>query len=195
LIVLDTLSALWPVQNENDAGEVQAALMPLWTLMEQCAVLGVHHLKKGDGAEGTGSRGSGALPGFVDTIMELRRHDPTDQKCRKRIITGYGRDDETPGEIVIELDKESNEYRGLGDRHAMKCDEIKRTIRSILPLVRPGMSYDEIKAAWPDDEKFPRKAIILESLAKGADCREWTRDGTGKKASPYRYWLPTDQAD
>jgi AAA domain-containing protein len=189
LIVFDTLSALWPVANENDAGEVQAALMPLWNLASKFAVLLVHHLKKGDGTEGTGSRGSGALPGFVDTIMELRRHDPNDRQCRKRVITGYGRDEETPAEVVVELDPETNEYRCLGDRKSMKREEIRQTILTILPRERPGLTLDEIKESWPEGE-FPRKGEMLQTLADGAEEHgDWTRDGTGKKGNPYRYFL------
>ncbi len=188
LIVLDTLSALWPVWDENDAGKVQAALMPLWRLTKRSAVLTVHHLKKGDGQEATGSRGSGALPSFVDTIIELRRHDSSDRQSRKRVITGYGRDDETPAELVIELDATTNEYRSLGDRKGMRREEIKRTVARVLPTERPGMTLDEIKEAWPDDET-PTKSAMLDALADGADGRDWTRDGTGKKGSPYRYFV------
>jgi hypothetical protein len=193
LIVLDTLSALWPVVDENDAGKVQAALMPLWKLTERSAVLAVHHLKKGDGQEATGSRGSGALPGFVDTIIELRRHDSSNRRSRKRVITGYGRDDETPAELVIELDATTNEYCGLGDRKGMRREEIKRTVATVLPTERPGLTLDEIKEAWPDDET-PTKAAMLEALAEGAERGDWTRDGTGKKGSPYRYFVPSERA-
>jgi hypothetical protein len=192
LIVLDTISALWPVHNENDAGEVQAALMPLWNLTERSAVLLAHHLKKADGAEATGSRGSGALTGFVDTIVEFRRHDPRNRHCRKRIITGYGRDDETPAELVVELDAETNEYRSRGDRKAMKREEIKRTLFTILPTDRPGFTLEEIKEAWPEED-FSRKAIVLETLAEGAERGDWTRDGTGKKGHPYRYFVPSSK--
>lgn len=190
LIVLDTISALWPVRDENDAAKVTEALMPLWNLIERSAVLLVHHLKKGDGPEGTGSRGSGALPGFVDTIMELRRHDAQDRHSRKRIIAGYGRDEETPAEIVVELDGQTNEYRGLGDRKGAKRQEIKRTLFTVLPTERPGMTLDEIKEAWPDDQK-PTKATMLDALHEGADGGAWIQDGTGKKGDPYRYHVPS----
>jgi hypothetical protein len=192
LVVLDTISALWPVKNENDAGEVQAALMPLWTLTTRSAVLLVHHLNKADGQEGTGSRGSGALPAFVDTIMELRRFDPSGRHCRKRIITSYGRDEETPAEILIELDAQTNEYRALGDRKGAKRDEIKRTLFATLPTDRPGMTWDEIKEAWPDDE-VPTKTTMLDALHQGADRGDWIRDGTGRKGSPYRFHVPSEK--
>jgi hypothetical protein len=194
LVVLDTISALWPVRNENDAPEVQAALMPLWSISERSAVLVSHHLKKGDGAEATGSRGSGALPGFVDTIMELRRADASNVESRKRVITAYGRDDETPPELVIELDATTNEYRSLGDRKGARLEEAKRTVLKLLPSEAPGMTLEEIKENWGVDE-FPRKGTMLNILAEGADRGEWTRVGEGRKGSPYRYFVPPAPAD
>lgn len=192
LVIFDTLSALWPVYNENDAGEVQAALMPLWNLVEHSALLLVHHLKKGDGAEATGSRGSGALPGFVDTIMELRRHDAQDRHSRKRVIAGYGRDEETPAEIVVELDETTNEYRGLGDRKGAQREEIRRTLSALLPTEPPGMTYEEITEAWPDD-KTPTKTAMLAALREGEEHGDWTQDGTGKKGSPYRFHVSNEK--
>jgi hypothetical protein len=193
LVVFDTISALWPVREENDAGAVQAALMPLWTLTKVSALLLVHHLKKGDGLEGTGSRGSGALPSFVDTIMELRRDDPHDRTSRRRTITAYGRDEETPAELIIELDSETNEYRGLGDRKGVKRDEIRRILFSILPTERPGFTFEKIQDTWPEDE-FPRKAAMLDALAAGVERGDWIRDGTGRKNQPYQYHVPAGSA-
>jgi hypothetical protein len=104
LVVLDTISSFWPVQKENDAGEVQSALMPLWQITDAgVATLLVHHLHKSDGGEATASRGSGAPPAFVDVIVELRRHDPNDLKDRRRVLTAVGRFDDTPPELVVEL--------------------------------------------------------------------------------------------
>jgi hypothetical protein len=73
VLAIDTLAKLWPVRDENDASQVDEALMPLWGVDPRAAVLLSHHLRKGDGAEATGSRGSGALTAFVETIVELRR--------------------------------------------------------------------------------------------------------------------------
>lgn len=112
LVVFDTLAKLWPVREENDAGSVDDALMPLWHLTKAGAgVLLIHHLRKSGGAEYTGSRGSGALSAFPDIVMELTRFDATDAKSRKRALRAKGRYDETPDEMVIEL--VDGEYRAL----------------------------------------------------------------------------------
>jgi hypothetical protein len=88
MVVFDTLSNLWPVKNENDASEVQAALMPLRALTTSGrSLFAVHHLTKAGGAEATASRGSGALAAFVDVILELRRLDPNDPTNRQRVVS------------------------------------------------------------------------------------------------------------
>jgi hypothetical protein len=104
LVVFDTLAKLWPVREENDAGDVDDALMPLWDVTKAGAgVLMIHHLRKSGGSEYTGSRGSGALSAFPDIVIELTRFDATDVKSRKRALRAKGRYEETPDELVIEL--------------------------------------------------------------------------------------------
>jgi len=189
LVVFDTLSALWPVADENDAAQVQAALTPLHQINEMAALLLVHHVRKSDGAEATASRGSGALPAFVDTIVELRRHDPQDKSSRKRVLTGYGRWDETPAELVIELDQDAKEYRDCGDRQQDRLHTVKGIIRGVLPRERPGMAYADLRCEdhWPD--RVPTKATILDALDSGFGEGLWIRDGNGKKGSPFTYWV------
>jgi hypothetical protein len=33
---------------------------------------------------------------------------------------------------------------------------------------------------------------MLDALHEGTDRGEWIRDGTGKKGSPYRFFVPSD---
>jgi hypothetical protein len=153
LVVFDTLANLWPVKDENSAAEVGAALAVLHKLTAGRSVLLVHHLRKSDGAEGTGSRGSGALAGFVDVIVELRRQKPSaDPSQRKRVLSGYGRYDAIPTEWVIEL-TEGNPSR---DREGADC-------RSHFVAVGEGGSR-------PDRDGALRQAILgllSEAAAEG----------------------------
>lgn len=104
LVVFDTLAKLWPVQEENDAGAVDAALMCLWEVTRAGAgVLLIHHLRKSGGQEYTGSRGSGALSAFPDILIELTRFDAAEPRSKKRVLRAKGRYEETPDELVIEL--------------------------------------------------------------------------------------------
>lgn len=191
LIVFDTLANLWPVRDENDASGVQTALMPLHGIIESCAMLLVHHTRKSDGQEATAARGSGALSGFVDTILEFRRYSPKDRHDRKRVITGYGRHDETPGELVIELADGAYDQCG-GDRQHVGQKDVLETIRGILPESAPGLTGDQIMDLWPDEEK-PNRNRFYAALNYGFDGGLFGRVGEGKKGSPHTYWLATPQ--
>ncbi len=187
LIVFDPLVNLWPVRDENDASQVQAALMPLHKIAERPALLLIHHNRKGDGQEATATRGSGALPGFVDIIMEMRRYDPANRKDRKRVLTGYGRYDETPEELVIELTEQG--YEAQGDRRAASCRDLTAVLLEVLPTSSPGLTKEEIVEEWPGDSS-PKAQRLTDALNSGAEMGKWQRDGKGYKGNPFRFWRP-----
>jgi hypothetical protein len=189
LVVFDTISNLWPVRDENDAGEVQAALMPLHRLTTKAAILLVHHLRKGDGSEATGLRGSGALPAFADTILEVRRFDATQRHDRRRVLTGYGRDDDTPLQMVLELREDGSGYDATGDVMQARQDELRARILKILPAEAPGWDYDAIRANWPTPPP-PGRQALLAALRHGTQANAWVRLGAGTKGSPHTFHLP-----
>src|SRR5262249_33966311 len=147
----DTLANLWPVRDENDAAGVQTALMPLHQLTDRASLLLTHHTRKSDGQEATASRGSGALPAFVDTIIELRRHSPTHRQDHRRVLTAYGRHDETPPEVVVELTDEG--YVALGSRDDLATQAVAAVVESLLPAAPPGLTSDAILEKWPGETK------------------------------------------
>ncbi len=190
LIVFDPLVDLWPVKDENDASQMQAALMPLRQLTGangETALFLIHHTRKGDGQEATASRGSGVLTAFVDTIIELRRFDASERSDRRRVLTAYGRDDETPEEVVIELAVGASGYVEHGDRNQVVTRDLESTLCRMLPSAPPGWSIDEIKERW-EEGPFPRRQRVLDALREGTENGFWRRVGTGVKSSPYTYW-------
>jgi hypothetical protein len=189
LVCFDTLAALSPCDDENDAAKMLAALTPLQLLTEAgAAVLLVHHPRKGDGGEGQASRGSGALPGFVDIIVEMRRVRSTDRANRQRELTAYSRFDETPAELVIELADDGTGYRSLGspadaDRHGRW-----QAIGEQLPGAAPGKTPEELLADWPAEGTKPAKRTLEMDLKQGAEVGRWSMGGAGRKGDPYRFW-------
>jgi hypothetical protein len=189
LVVLDTLGNLWPVKDENNAAEVQEALMPLRLTSAGRALLLVHHLSKGDASEGKGSRGSGALMAFVDVLVEFRRFKADDRTDRRRVMSAWGRYDETPAELVVELTEHG--YQEQGDRETAANAEIVAKVLSLLPSVPPGITIDEIAGEWPEDQN-PRRDRLLNVLRAGAipdggGRQLWTRNGSGKRGDPYLF--------
>jgi AAA domain len=72
LLLIDPLAAFLP-GSENHAGSMLEALTPLQRLTSRrLSVLTMHHPSKGDPPIGQAARGSGALTGFADIVIEMR---------------------------------------------------------------------------------------------------------------------------
>lgn len=188
LVILDTFGAMAPYTNENDAAEMMAALMPLHAITQGGAgLLLIHHPRKGDADEGQASRGSGALPGFVDTIIELRRFDKKDRSDTRRVLTTYSRFDESPPETVIELTDVG--YITRGSRKEARMADRAGVLVDILPSELPGMTVSEVRKAWGDEQETdpPSERTLRTDLQAGLPKGRWRRDGAGKSRDPYTY--------
>jgi hypothetical protein len=115
VVVFDTLSKMWPCREENDAGQVEESLMPLWSMCkEDVSVLLIHHSRKSGGEQFVGARGSGGLSAFVDILLEFKLPPGGGVKESKRLIEGKGRyGDDTPASLLAEL--RNGNYVGMGD--------------------------------------------------------------------------------
>lgn len=185
LVIFDTLPSAWPVLNENDAGETLDALTPLRALAAAGAgVLLVAHPRKGDGDQATATRGSGAITGFVDVIIELRRANPQDPTDPQRTLRCYGRFESTPPELVIELGDDG--FRVIGTIAQARDADVMATIASLLPTNDPGVTREHLLTRWPNEPK-PGKTRIGELLSGGVRDGRWSQSGTGRRNDPFRY--------
>jgi len=185
LIVVDTLAAFWGVDDENDAPKAVNALLPLQTLAQQLgvAVLLVHHLRKTPGEDGTAHRGSGAIVGAVDIAVEMSR-DP--QKSNRRRLTALSRFDETPPQVVIEL--EGGTYQSKGSPEAVSRAEVKERVLGSLP----GSDEEPIERDVLLEQLDPKPSTsllkeVLRGLVEDEELVE--RLGAGRRGDPYRYRL------
>lgn len=189
LVVLDTFARLSPCEDENDSSKMQRALNPLHEIAEAGAgVLIVHHLRKSAAGLGQGARGSGALPAFVDILIEFRPFDPARfREDRRRVLAGLGRTDETPAQLVIELTTEG--YRVVGSKTEAKKQDRLQQIAAVLPDEPPGMTVDEVHRAHPDTLSVP---TIKRGLKAGAEKGWFVISGDGVSADPFRYCKKPD---
>ncbi len=194
LVVIDTLPSVWPTVNENDASEVLEAIGPLRDLSEAgAAVLIVMHPRKGGGGEATATRGSGALPGFVDVIVELRRHNAEDSHDRRRLLTAYGRFDGIPPETVIELTESG--YAIIGERAEVRAADEQTIILNLLPADGLGLDAETIREQWPAEPTIGLRRL-RGLLNHGAEQHKWRRRGMGVKGDPYTFTrLPAGAGD
>lgn len=189
LVVFDPLANFMPGE-ENVAGAMLEFLMPLAALTKQnVAVLLLHHPRKMDGTEGRASRGSGALPGYVDILMEMRRAQ-AGPDTRIRVLSAYSRYEATPGELLIELATDNSGYRVVGSRRDLYASDLRHRLQEVLASAPHGLTSEEIRQAWPEHDTAPSLRTLEKFLHEGLE-KQWDRSGSGSKGSPYRYILRT----
>jgi len=198
LVVFDTLSKMWPTREENDAGQVEEALMPLWNISNAgTAILLVHHMRKSEGQQFVGARGSGGLSAFVELLIEFRR-STDNPKDPKRILQAVGRYAATPLKLLCEL--QHGKYVGLGDPD----DAIPDERQSQGPIWKNDLMkcLEETGAEWMTceavvkalaekrQEKAKKVSDVRDVLDKWINGGELERQGEGKKGDPYLYRIP-----
>jgi hypothetical protein len=174
LVVVDTLSTFWGIADENDNAQVGRNLTPLLNLAREtgCVVLLVHHERKAGGDGGRGIRGGSALLALVDQALTLDRSGPDN----RRVLRSLGRYEETPRDLVLELD--GNNYRALGTPEDVGQDAAKRKVWDALSSVAQDVPTLAKKAGLTDNAT--RKAL------KDLD-EEVVREGRGVKGDPHKY--------
>jgi hypothetical protein len=159
------------------------------------AVLLLHHPKKGEAAEGEAARGSGALSAFADVLIELECRTARAGDDRRRVLRGFSRYDETPRELVIELNAEGTDYTARGDA---RQDEFKANwsrLEAALTGAAGKLTRREIAARWPEAAEPPAKTSLRRRLGEAVRRGLVRCEGAGSRESPLRYWLPrTEEA-
>ncbi len=149
----------------------------------------IHHLRKSDGAEGTGSRGSGALAGFVDVIAELRRPKQSQGGGEtRRVLSAVGRAPGIPSEWVVELKDGKFERVPEEDRRAGPSEEETRVCewRETIPAIlqsEDDLTADEI---W---DRLPARLRVnqarFKSLLPAELGKLWVRKGNQRAGFTY----------
>jgi hypothetical protein len=176
LIVLDTFSAFWRIENENDAAEMTRVVKPLLQLARESGscVLLIHHARKSEGSHGDEIRGSGALFAGVDVALIMKRHEIQTQ----RLLQAQSRYPETPFELVLEL-RESG-YVALGDPSSVNKATRLATLTASLSdqWEEPGTIAKRAGVSTREGHRL-LNLLIVEGKA--------LRDGKGVKGSPFRF--------
>jgi hypothetical protein len=188
LLVVDTFGAWSGLKGdqENAAGSVQEALAPLMDAAAQgLALLIIAHHRKGAGANGEGVRGSSALTGSVDIVLELTR-PAVNYGPNVRLLTSASRFDGTPPEIAVQLTADG--YCECGSVDDLRGAFEQERILSVLSSRGQSMSADDIAG----EVELPR-ASTQRHLKDLVELRRLARTGTGRRGSPYAYAIVSSQ--
>ncbi len=191
LVVLDPLASFLPGHGENNAGAMLDVLLPLQRLTTLgLSVLVLHHPKKGEAAAGQAARGSGALSGYVDILIEMGWHGRPSEDDRRRRLLAYSRHRETPRRRVLELTADGTDYVSRGDVHEDEFDEGWQVLRGVLEDAAHKLTRREVLRQWPQDFRAPDETTLWRWLDRAVNDGRVRRDGSGRKNAPFRYWLP-----
>jgi AAA domain/CHC2 zinc finger len=164
---------------ENNAGAILEALEPLVQAAgSDLAVLICAHQRKSFGEFGEAVRGSNALTGGVDVVLELER-PRSDVLSGKgvRVLQAVSRFSGTPDELVIALGE--NGYEARGDALTAAAEVEQKQILSALEVLGEA-SYEKLH----EETGLPRTTVQrrLEELGD-----EVVKRGAGKRGDPFLF--------
>jgi AAA domain len=190
-LAIDTISRLLPAGSESSADACHKALDPLERLTDAgMSVLLDHHSRKGQASGGLAARGTSALGGIVDVTIEMGGCPGGDKNDRRRCLLGYSRSEQTPSQLVIELNAEGTDY---AVKQALEADDFAanwQPLRLVLEYAQKKMDRREILEEWPADYARPGDATLWRWLDHAVDLGLILRQGIGRRGDPFRYWLP-----
>ncbi|HVK12598.1 MAG TPA: AAA family ATPase [Gemmataceae bacterium] len=191
LVVIDPLAGFLPGRPENTAAVLLEILTPLRNLTARgTAVLLLHHPRKGAPAGGQAARGSGALAGMADVVIEMDWFGRSKSEDRRRTLVAYSRYPETPRRLVIELTPDGTDYQSLGDLTPIPEIGGWRELVGVLEQSAEPMTRAEILAAWPADADPPELVSLWRRLDRAVRAGDVIRSGPGRRNAPYVYELP-----
>jgi AAA domain len=190
LLVIDPLAPF--LRAENHARSVLEALLPLRELTNrEMAVLALHHPGKGERRIGQSARGSGALLGHADIIVEMR-HPGGDPHTRRRRFLALSRHQQTPAQMLLELNVDATDYVPAVETD-QACDDFPskwEVLRMVLEDAPQKLTRRDILLEWPEDFDQPDPGTLSRWLNRALVCQSILREGSGHKSDPFRYWLP-----
>ncbi len=196
LVLIDPLAPFLPPASENSAQAMQDFLFTLkpW-LAEGLAVWLQHHPRKGRAPEGQAARGTGALPGSVDILIEMTAYQRGHPSDRRRRLAAWSRFADTPARLVLEWNAEGTDYLNHGDFEVDAFQENWRHLHVLLKDAQKKLTRKEILAHWPPDFPVPDPATLWRWLERAMQEGLVRMDGRGSWRWPYRYWLAESESD
>ena len=192
MLVIDTFS-FWSglkAEGEKDAGATQRALDALHEATTKgIAVLLDHHARKGGGEDGEAVRGSNAITGAVDVVLELERVEKAPPGQRR--VVALSRWPQTPDALVVDREPVHGGWSVVGesaDRGATAWLSRRKQITEKLQS-NPGATTRELGALLGEQN---RGDGLSSDLRRGVEEGWITRTAKGVRSDPYHHWLTPD---
>ncbi len=193
VFVVDPLASFLPGRSESDPGTLLEMLQPLQKLASTgVAILILHHPRKERSEEGSTARGSGALLGFVDIILELHNCGRLrSEECRRRII-GLSRHHDSPSELFYHWNSATGEFTHIADLTSQRYLDNWQIVHALLIGRETAATHQELLMDWPADMPKPGATLLYSWLNRAVENKLVRREGSGVRSNPYRYRLPNE---
>lgn len=184
LVVIDTLAKWAEVKDENDAAVMGAALDAIIQVAQDLhiAIIIIHHTKKGGGEHGEALRGSSAILGSVDHVIEVEFVKDSDQ----RVLVMYGRLD-FPTRFTVSFDRDTLAYEVVADTEAGDDDRLDDFPQDAVDA--EGWRESDMAAHW-GGIKPASAGNRARALAKRGRLISRPVKDPGSRAAHAEYWRP-----
>jgi hypothetical protein len=187
LVIMDPLVMFLPRSSESQASLMLEALAPLERLTRRgMAVLLLHHPSKGQRLGGQAPRGSGALCGSVDILLEMHWFTRAGDGDRRRRLLGWSRHNSTPRRIAIELNATGTDY-ALCEDSDWETSGDGRSLLDVFAEADDWLTRAQVMQRWPHDVPKPSSQSVYRWLDCAVNSGHLQREGTGRKNDPFRY--------
>ncbi len=150
----------------------------------------LHHPAKAKRADGQAARGSGALAGFADIIMEMSCYRRARSRDRRRRICAYSRYVETPRHLIVELNADGSDYLVRTDAVGSPLVQPWPEMHHLLANATDKLTQQQILQRWPVEGDAPERSTLSRWLKRATGQGVICCSGTGYRGAPFLYWLP-----
>ena len=184
LAVIDPLFRMFDFPDGNDYAAVTASTAPLIELAGAtgCALVFIHHSRKGGGAGGEEALGSTAIFGAVDTLISVKRADDV------RTAYSIQREGVDMPETLLVLAADGTIDIGQTRRKADDAEAQQGILEFLADCGEKAPTRNDIETAMQGRTDRVRRALA--TLVKRGEV---ARHGEGRKGHPYRFTLPNSQ--
>src|SRR5207253_7904530 len=107
-----------------------------------------------------------------------------------RRFLALSRHQATPRHLLLELNAAGTDYLGVDEIHNDGFPQNWDVLRTVLEDATQKLTRFEILDEWPADFDKPHPSTLSKWLDRAVQADLIAREGTGRKADPFLYWLP-----
>jgi hypothetical protein len=188
VLIIDTLDKWMPLVGEgaeNDTGTTVRNLLPLMDAASAGLAIVIVTHRKGEGRHGERVRGTTALTGAADVIIELERARGVFGEEGGRVLFGTSRFQSTPETLALTL-SDGGVFVAVGSAEEAETQMQQASILAVVRAAGRPLTRDEISEALTESGDSIRNETLVKRLAEMRARAILVRSGGGKRGDPYQ---------